>query len=93
MVNGSPRWTHVEVFPEESVILQHEIMQNHPHLQTLLSRMPQTSTLNERVAVIATYCGVIVDGFYGEDQLAGLFQLLIDKLRARGTIHLLRPMH
>lgn len=91
MVNGAPRWTHVEVFPEESVILQHEIAQNHPQLLNLLSRMPPSTTLSERVAVIATYCGIIVDGFYGEDQLAGLFQLLIDKLRKRGTIHLIKP--
>jgi len=71
-------------FPEVAIQLNLEL-RNHPRCQMMLASLPQHASLNERVAMIATYCGVIVDGEYGEDKLEGLFELLLKRMRELST--------
>lgn len=73
------------MFPEEMFILQQEI-QRHPNLTIWLASLPNEATLEERIGVVFAYCGMVVDGYYNEQELAKLIEIAIEKLRAASTI-------
>jgi len=75
----------IEMFPEVAIAIQLEIYQNHPVLSAQLAKM-QTATLEEKVAVIAFYCGVLVDGWFREKELESLFELLLQRLKSKSSI-------
>ena len=70
-------------FPEAFLELQMEISW-HPELQTQLTTH-SAANFEARLAEICTYCGVIVDGLYGEEELTKLATILTDKLREKRT--------
>lgn len=76
-------WTHINIFPEPFIQLNLEI-QHHPHLQELLSNHP-AHEWEIRLAEIACYCEVAVDGDYLPEQIEQLCEILRIKLIARRT--------
>ena len=74
----------LEYFPQEAIVLQQEVIK-HPALVYELQRMPHQATLSERFAVIAAYCGMLLEGYYTEDELQKLFHIAIQKLRDKST--------
>lgn len=75
----------IEMFPPEAMALQEEVKQ-HPALCNALAGLGSESTLNERIAIIAAYCGMLLDGYYREDELAELFKIMLYKLKNRSKI-------
>lgn len=77
----------IKMFPQEFILLNKEIA-NHPELQRLLSNHETRKGENEieiKLAEIAKYCNVILDGTYDEESLTKLARILEQRL------YLLRP--
>lgn len=75
----------IEEFPPAAIELQKEVSK-HPALVSALSSLGPGSTLNERIGLIAAYVGMVLDGYYQEKELEALFDILLEKLKARSTI-------
>jgi hypothetical protein len=76
---------HVEMFPEELIALNEEII-HHPILLARLKAQTDPD-IYIRINEIATHCGLILDGMYTRDDILELCVLLKDKLyKSRSTI-------
>lgn len=73
------------LFPPELIALNKEVAL-HEDLQIKLASVFMDN-LAEKLAVICTHCGYLVDGHYTEAESTDLILRLIDKLRAMRTIH------
>lgn len=71
----------VNMFPQSYIDLQRELS-NHPRLCELLCNHPPQE-FELRIAEIATYCDVVLDGQYTPDDMDGLCDLLTKKLRQK----------
>lgn len=69
-------------FPEPVLMLQEEIQQ-HPQLLTTLCQLPPNSDLGDKLGEVAAYCEVILDGFYDNDSLLKLCEILLKKMQAK----------
>ena len=71
----------VELMPEGYILLGKEIATGyHPIIEKRLAGIPP-SELDERLLVIATYCGVVVDGFYTIQERSNLCAILAGRLK------------
>lgn len=71
-------------FDERAIALQEECLK-HPELMQVLSQFRNESS-SEKLAAIAAYCGVIVDGAYTEEDCNKLAETLTTKLREKRTL-------
>lgn len=69
------------MFPEEAIELSKEIL-HHPKLQERLARHP-SSEFEVRLAEIALYCDVLVDGEYTNAEIVRLCGVLVRKLKEK----------
>jgi hypothetical protein len=81
--------TYKVIFPQEMLALQQEILLNHPQLTTELNALGNV-TLQEKIAYIAAHCGLLLDGYFTDHDLLRLFELLIEKLKTKSAIILIR---
>ena len=72
----------IVMFPEAAIAMNEEIMNHHPDLLRILSKYPGRQ-LEVKVATIAAYCGLAVDGNFRESELEALFELLLRKLKEK----------
>lgn len=75
-------WAHINIWPDELIALNRELI-NHPKLMLLLQDHERNDGLNEwemKLAQIAVYCEVILDGQYMPEQLQQLAGILYKKL-------------
>lgn len=72
-------WVHINIFPDEVVDLQREILHHHPKLQELLARH-HAHEWEVKLAQIAQYCEVILDGTYLEEDIIKICKILEKKL-------------
>ena len=79
----------LEYFPPEAVELQKELV-NHSELLEILSSLGD-APLEERIAVIAAYCGMVLDGYYDDIQLGIIFRDMLLALRKKSTVHIFSP--
>lgn len=77
----------IVMYPEAAIAVDTEIHQNHPELLKLLSKYPSRH-LESKVAAIAAYCGLALDGTFTEKDLEKLFQMLYDKLKQKSRLNL-----
>lgn len=78
-------WAHINIWPDELIQLNQEI-RNHPILMSLLANHERNDAVNEwetKLAEIAVYCEVILDGTYNEEELVKLCGILKVKLVER----------
>lgn len=75
----------IVMFPELAIAVDTEIQLHHPELLKLLSKYPARH-LESKVAAIAAYCGLGVDGTFAEKDLDRLFQIIYDKLKQKSTV-------
>jgi hypothetical protein len=68
----------IEMLPDEWFFLQKE-MARHPELLRRLEHHPPED-MEIRLAEVASYCGVILDGFYTPEDQTKLCGILIKKL-------------
>ena len=68
-----------DMFSEERIELMREV-NRHPPLVEILNRVPD-ATWEERLAMIAAYGMIMVDGYYSQEELERLYEILITKLR------------
>jgi len=73
------------MFPELAIKMQEEIFLNHPKLSADLARMGNAST-EERMGIVALYCGLATDGWFREKDLEKLFELVYKKLKEKSAI-------
>ena len=76
-----------ELFPDSIIALNQEVV-NHPQLQYKLSQF-RPDQLTEKLAAIATYCDIVIEGYFGEAELDNLCDMLTQKLRDKGSILIL----
>lgn len=74
-------WAYQNIFPEELIQLNKEVS-NHPELMTLLANHP-SGEWEIKMAEIALYCEVIVDGTYLPEEMQKLAGILTKKLIER----------
>jgi hypothetical protein len=74
----------VTYFPQSMIVLDQEC-QKHPDLVILLAA--QTSPeIEDRIAEIAAYCGVLLDGMYTPEDIDKLCDMLITRLQKKRMI-------
>lgn len=71
-------WKNINIWPDELIALNRETM-NHPKLMKLLANH-QAAEWEIKLAEIANYCAVIVDGDYSPDAILQLARILLAKL-------------
>jgi hypothetical protein len=71
-------WVHINLFPECFIQLQAELT-HHPRLQEILQQQPGTEW-EIRLAQIAHYCSVILDGDYLPEDVERVCEILRIKL-------------
>lgn len=70
-------------FPEVLLALQQEIFE-HPNLLAILNaNVSSTDGWEQKLAHVAAYCGVELDGYYDEADIQLLGKLLLQKLQSR----------
>lgn len=78
---------HLEFFPESYIALNQEVG-NHPELCELLAKHPPQE-FEIRLAEIAAYCGVVLDGYYTPEDLEKLAHILVGKLKDKNCLIIL----
>jgi hypothetical protein len=71
------------MFPIERIELHREVGR-HPQLVEILSEQP-SATFAEKLASIATYCGVLIDGDFSQKEINQLCDILIRELQQKRT--------
>ena len=75
---------HIILWPEEIIELNRELATDlHPKLVALLHGLPESTAFQDRIAHIAAYCGLVVDGMYDPEQIAKLCALIIPRLQEK----------
>jgi hypothetical protein len=74
-------WAHLNIFPDEIIALNQELV-HHPELQELLSNHA-AGEWETKMAEIAMYCEVIVNGAYLPEEMVLLAKILTEKLISR----------
>ncbi len=75
-------------FPEAAIALNEEIAKNHHELANLLAQYPNRP-LEVKVATVAAYCNIMVDGWFQENDLDKLIHLLLKKLKEKSTLNVM----
>lgn len=78
--------TELVYFNESKIELQKE-MREHPELLNQIAAAELTDW-SDQLALVAAYCGIILDGYYLEDQIMRLEDMLFFKLRAKRMIRI-----
>ena len=74
---------HIVLFDPHRIALQEEL-RNHPELCELIAKHP-ADQFEVRLAEIAAYCEVLLDGYYTEEELSNLCGILTNRLIERRT--------
>ena len=74
-------------FPESYIALNQEVG-NHPELCELLAKHPPQE-FEIRIAEIAAYCGIVLDGYYTPEDLERFADILVRKLKDKNSIIIL----
>lgn len=78
-------WAHINIWPDELIALNRELL-NHPELMQRLANHERNDAVNEwevKLAEIAVYCEVILDGEYLPEAIVKLCDILRIKLISR----------
>jgi len=73
---------YYEYFPQEYIALKKEV-QNHPDL---LIALYTATGFEESIGTIAAYCDVILDGSYSPEDVVKLCDILVMKLKQKGSL-------
>jgi len=73
---------HYHFFPVEVMELQKEIQKHEPLLKELML-LHKDSNQVDKITAIATYCDVVLDGVYTDEDLLKLCSILQNKLRTK----------
>lgn len=69
-----------EMFPQEVMELQEEI-QKHQALMVNLLQLPKDCGLEMKLGEVAAFCGIILDGYYDEEEILELCKECVKRLR------------
>ena len=75
---------YLEYFSPSRLLLQEEVAL-HPELAPHIAQFP-ASEFELRLAAVAAYCGVIVDGLYDPDEIDRFCEILVVKLQEKRTL-------
>lgn len=71
-----------ELFPPIIIELQAEIQQ-HPDLLVNMLQLPKDSPIELKMAEVATYCDMVLNGIYTEDDILKLAGIMINKMKSK----------
>lgn len=71
-----------ELFPPIIIELQAEIQQ-HPELLIAMLQLPKDSPIELKMAEVATYCDMVLNGIYTEDDILKLAGIMINKMKSK----------
>ena len=74
-----------EYFPQVAVDIQNEI-RNHPLLLKQLAEVGEDAPLEERFSIICLYCGLVLDGYYSNDDLERIMHMVMERLKKLGAV-------
>lgn len=74
-------WAHINIWPEELIQLNRETL-NHPKLMERLANHP-SGEWEIKIAEIALYCEVILDGHYLPEDMIRIASVLLKRLIAK----------
>jgi hypothetical protein len=74
----------LEFFPEQFIALDREVSKHLPLVEEL-SALPHTTSFEERLAHIATYCDTLVDGTFTQKELCDIADILTRTLIEKRT--------
>jgi hypothetical protein len=77
----------LDYFSESRIALNEELP-NHPELCELIAKHP-ASEFELRIAEIAAYCELALDGYYSQEDLDKICDILVRKLKAKNSIIIL----
>lgn len=69
-----------EYFPPVIQALQEEI-QKHPALLKNLLQLPKDCGIEMKLGEVAAFCGIILEGYYDNDQILELCDIFVTKLK------------
>lgn len=84
-INGSSGDSRFIYFSDTLIALNLEIA-NHPLLISKLEMLPQPADFELRLAAVAAYSGIIVDGYFSSEGVDKLAEACIERLRKARTI-------
>lgn len=73
---------HHYYFPPVIQALQEEIQQ-HPDLLVNMLQLPKGAAIEEKLGEVAAYCEIALDGYYGEDDILKLCDILVARLKKK----------
>lgn len=77
-----------EQFPDEVIELNRELATDyHPELQKLMHGLDNNVTFAERLAHIAAYCELALDGNYMPDDIVGICKEVTKRLKRKRVIN------
>ena len=74
-----------EYFPPELIMLMDELC-NHPECMEAISKTDPEEGWESRLAVVATYCGYEIDGYFTDAELAEICKRLTARLYEKRTL-------
>jgi hypothetical protein len=82
-VDTKPKYIGADYVPKEVVELQDELSRpEHQHIRQTVEAAGY-ETFSESLGTVAAECGIILDGYYSEEDIVGLCKTLVDKLRQK----------
>lgn len=82
------------MFPEVFIDLQAEIQQ-HEQLLINLLQLPKDASMEMKLGEVAAYCEVVLDGYYGEEDVINLCDILVrrmQRIRGKWTLDISLPL-
>ena len=80
---------YLEYFNQDLIQLNKEITQ-HPELQKQLTELEDKS-FEAKLAVICTFCEIIIDGYYDQKEIENLARILVGRLQQKRIVLILPP--
>ena len=91
LMDGHKMVAELVFFPPAAIALNLEIAQNHPELARILAQYPGRP-LEVKVATVAAYCNLAVDGQFDEIDLENLINILLQKLKQKSMLFVNSPV-
>lgn len=88
-INGSSGGSGMDsrfVYFSDTLIALNREIANHPLLMSKLDMLPQPADFELRMAAVAAYAGIVVDGYFSAEGIDKLAEACIEKLRKARTI-------
>ena len=85
MVREVKKGNYILQYEEEWMIELNRETKHHPELLELLAQFPYEE-VGQRIACIAAYCSIMLDGYYTQEHLKHICEKCLERLRDKRSI-------